>query len=52
MNPLSQSLNPELIEKLKNKTGEILDQVLRGNTIQLLKHGRAIAEISPMVMKP
>ncbi|MCM0606981.1 MAG: type II toxin-antitoxin system prevent-host-death family antitoxin [Xanthomonadaceae bacterium] len=34
--------------ELKNKTGEILDQVLRGNTVRLLKHGRAIAEITPV----
>jgi prevent-host-death family protein len=32
---------------LKNKTGEILDQVIRGNTVILYKHGRAIAEIRP-----
>ena len=31
--------------ELKNKTGEILDQVLSGHTIRLMKHGRAVAEI-------
>ena len=31
--------------ELKNKTGEILEKVLGGHTILLLKHGRAIAEI-------
>ena len=30
---------------LKNKTGEILDQVMQGKTIHLSKHGRIIAEI-------
>lgn len=34
--------------ELKNKTGEILEQVLRGNTVLLYKHGRAIAEIHPV----
>jgi hypothetical protein len=31
--------------ELKNKTGEILDQVAKGNTVKLLRHGRAIAEL-------
>jgi prevent-host-death family protein len=34
--------------ELKNKTGEILDQVLRGRTVQLIKHGRPIAEIKKL----
>ena len=32
---------------LKNKTGEILDLVLRGRLVRLTKHGRVIAEIRP-----
>jgi len=31
--------------ELKNKTGEIIDEVLRGRTIRIAKHGRIIAEI-------
>ena len=31
--------------ELKNKTGEILDKVIKGNIIQILKHGRVVAEI-------
>lgn len=34
--------------ELKNKTGEILERVLQGNTIRLEKHGRVIAEIKPV----
>jgi len=30
--------------ELKNKTGEILEKVLQGKTVRLVKHGRAIAE--------
>ncbi len=30
---------------LKNKTGEILDEVLRGKVVIIEKHGRPIAEI-------
>jgi len=33
---------------LKNKTGEIIEQVLRGRTIRLSKHGRAFAQIMPI----
>ncbi len=32
--------------ELKNKTGEILQKVMQGKTIQLVKHGRVIAEIN------
>ena len=31
--------------ELKNKTGEILENVLKGKTVRLVKHGRPIAEI-------
>ena len=31
--------------ELKNKTGEIVNKVLGGETVHLLKHGRLIAEI-------
>ncbi len=31
--------------ELKNKTGEVLDQVLSGKTVKLTKHGRPFAEI-------
>lgn len=31
--------------ELKNKTGEILQRVMEGQTVKLLKHGRPIAEI-------
>ncbi len=31
--------------ELKNKSGEILEKVLQGKVVQLVKHGRPIAEI-------
>ncbi len=34
--------------ELKNKTGEILEQVLKGNVVELHKHGRLIARITPV----
>jgi len=34
--------------QLKNKTGEILEEVLRGRTVRLERHGRIIAEIRPI----
>lgn len=34
--------------ELKNKTGEILEKVLQGKTVRLVKHGREIAEIRPI----
>lgn len=33
--------------ELKNKTGEILEKVLQGKTVRIVKHGRMIAEIRP-----
>ena len=33
---------------LKNKTGQILDEILRCKTILVEKHGRPIAEIRPV----
>jgi prevent-host-death family protein len=33
--------------ELKNKTGEILEKVLRGHTVRILKHGREIARLVP-----
>lgn len=37
--------------ELKNKTGEILEQVLQGKSVRLIKHGREIAEIRPIHKK-
>lgn len=34
--------------ELKNKSGEILEKVLQGKTVRILKHGREIAEIRPV----
>ena len=34
--------------ELKNKTGEIIENVLRGKTVRLIKHGRPIAEIKKL----
>lgn len=39
-----RSLNYTATE-LKNKTGEILERVLQGQTARIVKHGRPIAEI-------
>ena len=47
----SEDTNTELCYSatdLKNKTGEIIEQVLRGKTIVLQKHGRRIAQIRPL----
>jgi prevent-host-death family protein len=33
--------------ELKNKTGEILEKVLQGKTVRIIKHGREVAEIRP-----
>jgi prevent-host-death family protein len=33
--------------ELKNKTGEILEKVLQGKAVRIVKHGREIAEIRP-----
>lgn len=34
--------------ELKNKTGTILNLVMRGTTIKLLKHGKPVAELRPL----
>ena len=34
--------------ELKNRTGEVIETVLKGKTVKLLKHGRVIAEIRPV----
>ena len=34
---------------LKNKTGELLQQVAHGKTIKLFKHGRLVAYLKPVV---
>jgi hypothetical protein len=35
--------------ELKNRTGAIIEEVLRGRTVTIHRHGRAIAEIRPLV---
>ena len=47
--PNTMSMSTISVQELKAALGEILDRVVRGETITVLRHGRPVARLAPAI---